>query len=115
MPPQRTIIVDTDRMLTTIAAIAAKQHAAVVADHEAQPEFYYEGRLEAELSDAKWAPRDLQILAGKSLTASERIRHQQAIRRLADDGLVVLDTRNAKLTNAGLQHVAQLQEAAVDG
>ena len=72
MPPARTIIVDTDRMLTTIAAIAIRQHAAVVANRKAAPGLYYEGRLESELADAEWRRATSRLSpAGRSPRANE--------------------------------------------
>lgn len=96
MPPPKTIIVDRSRILATIKATAAAQRAAVLAEREA-----YEGQHERLLRDAQRVPRDLPTLAGKPLTASERKRHQEAMKAMEGEGLIYLDTVWVKLTEAG--------------
>lgn len=113
MPPQRTLHVDVNKLLATIATHAEAQRAAT---RERLSVDSFGPDVARDLVDqARWAPRDLTWLAGRPLTASERIRHQQAMRKLEADGLVVLGTRHVRLTEAGREHVAKLQRAAVDG
>lgn len=47
--------------------------------------------------------QNLQQWAGRALTDSERIRHQQAVRQLESDGLLVRAGRRVSLTAAGWQ------------
>ena len=97
MPPKRTIHVDTNRILTSIAEQAAEQHTAAL---ERTATYRDQERVQV-LEVAAWVPRNLEALAGKPLTPSERIRHQQAMRKLEADGLVRLDTVHVRLTEAG--------------
>jgi predicted nucleic acid-binding protein len=104
MPPQRTIIVDTNRILANIYRQAAGQHEAAMAGTVP----FREQERQETLREALWVPRKLEVLAEKSLTASERIRHQQAMRKLEADGLVILDTVFVRLTEAGKALAKQL-------
>jgi hypothetical protein len=52
---------------------------------------------------AAWPEQDLARWAGRPLTDSERIRHQQAVRQLVADGLLERDGRRVTVTPAGWQ------------
>ncbi len=114
MPPKKTIIVDPDQLLTAIgdiimAAIAETQRAIAAHGerHTAKSGMDYldwsarKQDLEHDQEAAAWAPCDLRRFAGHDLTPSERIRHQQAIRQLEADGLVIRDRREIGITRAG--------------
>lgn len=90
MPPPKTIFVNRSAILANIARIASEQHAAALAEK-------YDFHRERKLSRWVWVPRDLPLLAGKPLSASERKRHQEALRAMEAEGLIVLDTRHVRL------------------
>jgi hypothetical protein len=108
MPPKQTIHVDTNRILTSVASQAASQHAAALE----RTVHYRAQERQQVLALAVWVPRDLVALTGKLLTPSERIRTQQAIRQLEVDGLVDLDARHIRLTEAGRKMAKQLTTTA---
>jgi hypothetical protein len=108
MPPAKTIFVDVPQMLRNALRIGTEQAAAANAWHDAHPMMRGEEVRHEDLQRAEWVPRNLELLAGKPLTASERIRHQQALRRMEADGLVDLAPRFVRLTDAG-------REAATNG
>src|SRR5262245_60481838 len=103
MPPPRTIHVDRPKMLQTIRQLAAEQRVAALE----RTVYYDEPRRQEVLAMAHWVPREVSRLAGKPLTPSERKRHQEALRAMADEGLVLLNGIHVRLTDAGV-------EAAVD-
>ena len=100
MPPPKRIFIDTDRILRTIAAIAQEQREASWRETGGWGGTTLAHRQQ-HADNANWVARDLQLLLGQTLTASERIRAQQAMRRLEADGLVALDSRHVRLTDAG--------------
>lgn len=99
MPPAKTIFVDKAAMLQTVLTTAAEQAAA--AEEETRHMMHGYLALPKLLAKAEWVNREVSFLAGRPLTASERIRHQQALRELAADGLVEVGTRQCRLTDAG--------------
>ena len=107
MPPPRRIIPDPSRMLASIRQTAAEQREAALA----RTIHYAESQRQEALRLARWVPRDLAALAGHPLTASERKRHQEALRRLEVDGLVVLDSRHVRLTEVGEAEVIRAARA----
>jgi hypothetical protein len=98
MPPPRTIHVDRLTILANIRQAAAEQLEAALV----RTATYREQERVGVLALAAWVPRDLQRLAGKLLTPSERKRHQEALRAMAAEGLVALDARHVKLLPAGV-------------
>lgn len=110
MPPPKTIFVDTDRMLRSIAEQAEEQRAAALIR---TADFGAPQRQEA-LRLAAWVPRNLVSLAGRKLTPSERKRHQEAIRRMEIDGLVCLGARHVRITDAGRARLAERVEEAAE-
>ena len=105
MPPPRTIHVDTRQILASIRDIALAQLPEALALCK------YSSDREAEAAAmASWVPRKLDRLAGKPLTASERKRHQQALRQMEADGLIWIDTIHVKLTPLGRQRLAETTE-----
>lgn len=103
MPPARTIIVDVDRMLAAVAEVAAEQQAAALS--QLVGTMHAEERRPEAIEESQWVARDLARLAGRLLTASERIRHQQAVRQMAADGLIELRPRWVRLTDKGRAQV----------
>ena len=122
----RTIHVDRLALLAGISRATADQvahlgseHVRVKGLHEARTIDY--ARLvnlqaaiyhEQESIEAWGVVYDLFAFTGRELSPSERIRHQQAIRRLAADGVVELTGRRAtrvRLTAAGTAALASRQ------
>jgi hypothetical protein len=106
MPRPRTIFVDRIGMLKSIATQVIMQRDSTHKAADEDAAFFYGGHIrmdEAErekrvaacrqhyldkhLPETDWVPRNLETLAGKPLTSSERIRHQQAMRAMEGDGL----------------------------
>lgn len=114
MPPAKSIFVDKERILARVAEVAAAQAASTNDYHDGTPLMYGDEIRQRKLLRDAWVARDLEDLAGKPLTASERIRHQQAIRQLEADGLVELEPRWVKLTEAGRVRVASAATTAPD-
>ena len=129
MPPARTIIVDTATILRNIAEQAEQQRLDAHATAADKAAFWLNDGLHLGSSPerrqklaerdraeelarllplAPWVPRNLESLAGKPLTSSERIRHQQAMRALEVDGFVELEPRHVRLTDAGRAAVEQV-------
>ena len=108
MPPARRIHVDTDHIIATIASDAAESMLAALE----RTRWYKEPQRGETLALAEWVPRNLAHLAGYPLTPSERIRHQQAMRQLEADGLVHLDARHVRLSDAGKELAAKLKGAS---
>jgi hypothetical protein len=121
MARPKTIYVDTNQMLRGIATAAMEDVANLreqVRSRAANSD-YRLGLDGLELRDiADVGVRiDYERFADRGLTASERIRHQQAARKLADDGLVELHgerARRAKLTPLGIAKVRELGVAFPD-
>jgi hypothetical protein len=117
MPRRRTIYVDEMKLLARIAKFMADTIADLNAEADRLEAEYHcdRGRYEAwreccgfrTVRDEilKYGIKyDLPAFAGRDLTPSERIRHQEAIRRLSDRGLVILYGDRAsrvEITKAG--------------
>ena len=101
MPPPRTIHVDRTNMLLTILHLATEQTARAME----RTIWYAEPQRNETLAMALWVPREVSRLAGKPLSPSERKRHQEALRAMADEGLVLLNGIHVKLTTAGVAAV----------
>jgi hypothetical protein len=105
----RTNFVDSTAILTAIHHQAAEQRAELLRLRGDAPIAgltpYRRSLAERTIADAlelsAWVARDLQRLAGRPLTASQRKSHQAAVRALAADGLVDLLPRRIRLTASG--------------
>jgi hypothetical protein len=104
MPPARSIFIDTNHILRSIAEQASEQREDAI--RRTENLMHREQLLQEALEDAQWVARDLVALTGRALTASERIRAQQAVRRMEADGLIQLDMRHVRLTDAGREALA---------
>lgn len=123
MGRKQTVFVDVNRILANIAVVADRQRVATEARTKKDARSFWIGghfhrapleerqkkceaaiaeQLAEQLPRAAWVPRDLPALAGRELSPSERIRHQQTLRKLEGDGLVVIASRHVRLTEAGL-------------
>jgi hypothetical protein len=84
---------------------AAKAKSACRTDLPNQNLGWRAYQVKCETEDANrnsvWFPRDLAAIAGRPITASERIRYQQAVRKIEEDGLLCIDNRHLKLSPAG--------------
>jgi len=104
MPRPKTIIVDDAAVLAAITdayngdvAYLASEEAKAFEAHGTAPlnerynrwEAYCDWHKERQRVEARGIPYDLPRFAGRDLTPSERIRHQQAVRRLEAAGKVV--------------------------
>jgi len=90
----RTIIVDEIAILRGIAAAEKREISDIKAEIAAEVRDgrgWATSRLhhELELVQELGPQYDLRAFVGRLLTPSERIRHQQAIRSMADRGLVM--------------------------
>jgi hypothetical protein len=111
MPPPKSIFVDRGRILATIGQRAAEQLQEAIE----RTSHYFQPQREQALAMAAWVPRDLQLLAGRLLSASERKRHQQALVAMAAEGLIDLGTRHVRLTPAGAAALMAVDRAAGRG
>lgn len=124
----RTIHIDPHDLLRGVAAAMAADVAALEGEIEA-----IRAAVKAGEADRFWSVQnihqidqtkqallrwgvayDLERFTGRSLTASERIRAQQAMRRLHDEGLVDLPGRRATtvaITPAGVEALRQYADA----
>jgi hypothetical protein len=117
MPPARTIHIDRDYILQSIARLSSEHLADVAAERAewATPRHGY--CLTGAVTwwwdhyEEGWVARDLCKLTGKALSPSWRIRAQQAVRELEAAGLVETLPRWIRLTEAGRARIG----AEVDG
>ena len=114
MGRKRSIIIDCSALLTAIASDICDDVAAIDAElsqlqgdgNTAWTPFGYRSHRSYLLrlrEDSFSVEQNLSRWAGRPLTDSERIRHQQAVRQLEADGLIVRDGRQVSLTPAGWQ------------
>lgn len=98
-----TIHVDRVKLLQAIGRSVIADVRAIDAELGGRTQYGYGARrdLERQRNAAFWQPQDLERWAGRLLTASERIRHQEAIRQLDAAGLIDRDGRRVALTAAG--------------
>jgi len=105
MPPQRQIIVDTNKILQSIYDTSEQQQQA------AREKYHGLMRgaeaLPAALAEACWVKRNVSTLAQTLLTPSERKRWQEGLRQLIADGLVDAVASWVRLTDKGRDHVLQ--------
>jgi cytochrome c2 len=117
MPPPKSIIVNPPEILRAIDRIstenrkALEQHLAELPSCGLSDFAEYQAKcaIEHDLKNADWVKRDLNAIAGREITASERIRYQQAVRKLADDDLLWIDTVWLKLSPTGRELVEGLK------
>ena len=99
MGRHKSIFVDRRKLLRSIAADITQAVAAV--DRKISKQGFSTCYLDLERNHAFWPMQDLSAWAGRELTPSERLRHQEAIRKLEHDGLIERQTRYVTLTEAG--------------
>ena len=96
----QTIFVDPLKLLKAIGVQIASEVGSIDAQL-AERDIRAFQELHRERKRALAPMQDLDNWAGKRLTASETIRHQQAIVSLLDAGLIDRDGRRVSLTPAG--------------
>lgn len=96
MPPQRTIIVDSKRMLQSIADLSDEQ----VEDTRERTRTWGD-RQAAALAEAQWVRRRVGTFARTVLTPSQAKRWQQRLVEMGTEGLVELTPSHVRLTDAG--------------
>lgn len=97
MPPQRSIIVDSRRMLQSIADIADEQLEAA----KERTRFWSDEQRMNALDEAQWVRRRVGTFARTVLTPSQAKRWQQRLVEMGVEGLVELTPSHVRLTAAG--------------
>jgi len=95
----KTIFVDRRKLLRAIAEEIVQAVAAV--DREISKLGFSTRELDTKRNHALWPTQDLSGWAGRELSPSERIRFQEAVRKLEHEGLIRRQNRYITLTEAG--------------
>lgn len=99
MGRQKTIFVNRKKLLAAIASQIIADVGAV--DERAAALGFWTDELRLERNHAGWPEQNLSRWAARELTPSERLRHQQVIQQLEQDGLIRRQTRYLTLTPRG--------------